>query len=533
MAEEVHAEETGDDHADHSARRNYRQALHVVGGTTSAVGIEILVDVARLLAHVVVELVAAELLRPALVDVGGEDLVGDLAEPVAVVEAQEQLERLAHALLELPHAVVVAHAQALDRDREAVREVEERALVEVDQHADLEELVPEGLRQVAAGIAVLGDHGERRPAYHVARVHAARRVFGVPEAVVTVTVLEIGEESAREGKRLRRAPLGREADARDVAAGERARLVEREEAHDGDALVLDLVVLELPPAEVRRHQGLEQALPMQRQRRLLDLAHQRDVLLAGAVVGRGDDPPLRVEELHLVGAVRRLPGLLPRGGIRASEAVHRLHRVGERQVARHDLESEQRDVHVIEEDEPQPRDLEFHRRRACPQGDPRARDVVAPEDVQARGRPGVGLAEAVQEALHVGKEVDELAVAELARVVVDEQVVLHRLPRTRVRAQHLPWMRKTARAAQPAQLQRPQQHVAELADGLVFRGGHGEAFLRVASAPVLPQKQNRGQTPSIPRGDSGSPRRRRAPGSRYPRPARDTRRAWPDRPPPP
>ena len=366
--------------------------------------------------------------------------------------------------------------------------------MEVDQHADLEELVAKGLHQVAAVIAVLGHHGECRAAHHVARVHAARGIVAVPETVVAVAVLEIGEEPRREGQRFRGAPPGRETDAREVTAAEGARLVERQEGHDRDALVLDLVVLQHAAPEVGRHERLQQVLPVQRQRCLLDLPHQRDVLLAIAEIRGGDEATLGIEELYLVRAMGRLAGVLPRGRIGPAEAVHRLHRVGQRQVARDDLEGEERDVHVVEKDEPHALHREIQRRRALPKDHARPGDVVTAKDVQARGRFCVGLAESVQEALHIGQEIDELAIAQLARIVIDQQVILHRLPRPGILRQRFPRMREAARAAQPPQLQRPQQHVAELADDLVFRGGHGEVFYGVASATLVPQNLNRGQT---------------------------------------
>jgi hypothetical protein len=84
--------------------------------------------------------------------------------------------------------------------------------------------------------------------------------------------------------------------------------------------------------------------------------------------------------------VRRLVRRFPRRRIRPPEAVDQLDGVLERQVGRRDLERHERDVDVVEEDEAQPRDLELDRLGILPQPHAHRRDVVAAENVQARGR---------------------------------------------------------------------------------------------------------------------------------------------------
>jgi hypothetical protein len=176
---------------------------------------------------------------------------------------------------------------------------------------------------------------------------------------------------------------------------------------------------------------------VQGERRLLDLAHQREVLVAIAIVGRGEEPPVRVEEFHLPRAMRGLARRLPRRRIGTAETVHGLDRVGERDVAAHDLQGEDRDVHVEEEDEAQALDGELDGRRILAQPQVHGGDVLALEHVQAGRRLRFRLADAVEEALHVRQEVDELAVAELARLVVHQQVVAHALPWTRLRGERI------------------------------------------------------------------------------------------------
>ena len=174
-------------------------------------------------------------------------LLRHLVEPVAVREAQEAGEAVADGALEAADAVGVGNVQVLQRLGQPVAEHQQRRLLEMRDQEQQEMLVAE-LRQHAAlgavveGRARVAHHHQRMAAAQVARV---RRGAGVgPEAVVAVALLEVGQLRLGKGQQRRRcrprARAGEQAQAHEVAARQRARLVQRQVGHDRHAVVLDL-----------------------------------------------------------------------------------------------------------------------------------------------------------------------------------------------------------------------------------------------------------------------------------------------------
>ena len=115
---------------------------------------------------------------------------------------------------------------------------------------------------------------------------------------------------------------------------------------------------------------------------------------------------------------------VPAGRVGAAEAVHQLLGQRQRQLVAGDLDVEQHDVHAVEEIQVDVHHLQRHRRVAGARLHAHRGDVVAAEDAHRRALAVLVVAAAraalaVEEALHVGQEGDELvvvALVELCRV---------------------------------------------------------------------------------------------------------------------
>ena len=224
-------------------------------------------------------------------------------------------------------------------------------------------------------------------------------------------------------------------------------------------------------------------VPVGRDARRAVFGHVGEEGLAALGVAARQHPAVGAEPGHLGGAVQGLAIGVPSPRVGAAEAVHQLLRLREWQVVGRHLHVEQHDVDAVEEVQVDMHHLERHRCVAGPRHDLHRGDVAAAEHPHRRAAGRVAAAAlaaslAIEEALHVGQEGDELVVvplleaARLALVLVDVFA-----PRRRVAqiAQQLPG--RTAFDGVVAhsggnQPQRPEQHLAQVAHqhGLGRRG---------------------------------------------------------------
>ena len=186
-------------------------------------------------------------------------------------------------------------------------------------------------------------------------------------------------------------------------------------------------------------------------------------------------------------AVQRLALRVPAAGVGAAEAIEELLRLRQAQVVGADFDVEQHHVDVEEEVQVDVHDLQRDRRVAGPRHDAHRRDVAAAEHAHRRVAAGslAGLAAlaavAVQEALHVGQEGDELVVVALVEAAAVAGVFVDLLaPRRCSPSRAAPARGRDARRrrARRHQAQRPQQGLAQVAHAWARRRG---SKLRFAS----------------------------------------------------
>ena len=179
------------------------------------------------------------------------------------------------------------------------------------------------------------------------------------------------------------------------------------------------------------------------------------------------------EKLHAGHAMQRLALCVPAGRVGAAEAVEQVLRLRQRQVAGADLHVQQHQVDVEEEVQVDMHDVQQQRHIARLRHQPHPGHVAPAEQAHRRaGGTGVALrsAIAVQEALHVGQEGDELVVVPLVEVLGIAGVFVHLL--APVRRQQLPGPRVRT-LGQRHQAQRPQQHLTQVPDLRAGGGGGG------------------------------------------------------------
>ena len=429
----------------------------------------------------------------------GLRLLGDLVEPVAVREAQEVLEVATHRALETLDRAGVVDRQLVERHHHAVGKHQQRRLLEMRDQEQQELLMPE-LRQHAAFEVDeerrlrAAHHHQRRAAAHVAGVR--RHAGAAPEAVVAVARLEIGQVFA--GIRQTRGQARRQADSRrrfgadglhvgrrhdtlaghqpqahEVGAAQLARVVERQVGGHRHAVELDLAVAQRAgQIGLIGHQRFEQPAPVRRQPRR---AVRGDVGQEGiALVRVGARQHLAlVADPHRVGRAMQAAALgVPAGRITAAEAVQHLLRHRQRQVAGADLDVERDDVDVVEEIQVDVLDLQLDRLGRFGQLQAHTRHVVAAQHVHRRGPAGAPAgaplgALAVQKALHIRQEGDELVVVALVEVFgVAGVLVDHLAPRAAGHGvqQVLPGPQRVGHALAGHELQGPEQALAKLAD---------------------------------------------------------------------
>ena len=154
--------------------------------------------------------------------------------PVAVREAQEDLETLPDRAFETLHRIGIADFEAFERMHELIRHHQQRCLLKVRDHEQQKMLVSE-LRE-HAGIGVreerpvrVAHHRQTVAATQVTRVAAVAAVaaFG-PVAVVTILFFEIGNVVRGVGQVVV-ACAGNEPEPHEVIARQRARVVHAEE----------------------------------------------------------------------------------------------------------------------------------------------------------------------------------------------------------------------------------------------------------------------------------------------------------------
>ena len=391
-------------------------------------------------------------------------------------EAQEALEAGADPALEAAHARRVGDVQALERFDQALGEHQQRCLLEVRDQEQQEVLVAE-LRQHAA--LAVGEVGRARVADHHQRVAAAqvagpgRRATGGPEAVVAVTALEVVQMRCGVGQRARARILhlvlivgvGRprasdQAEAHEIIARERTRIIDREEGGQRHAVVFDLPVAQHAALlRVGARQRLHQPRPVRgnaRRAMAADVGHERGALVR---IRLRQHAAVAADPFGGRQAVQRAAVGVPARRVGAPGAVHQLLHLRQRHVVAGDLDVQDHHIDVEEEVQMHMHHVEHHRRVALARGDAHRGDVAAPEHAHRRAGIGVRIVAsqatlAVQKLLHVGQEGDELGVVALLEDAARQLgIVLELAPRAGLAhvAQDLPRPLLRARAPRDRQ----------------------------------------------------------------------------------
>ena len=250
--EQVHAEPASHDIEYQSQHGDDRQAHHRFGLSSDLVAVEVLGHVQDLVAYLVVQHVGSEVTRPQPVQIACQCLVGNLVEPIAVREAQEDFLDVADAALERPYRFDVADVHLRHRDHESIAQHQQRRLLKMRNQAEQEVLVPELAQHptllIDAELVVgVDDHRERVAAAHEARIRpvvGAARLLPVP--VVAVAGLEIAQEAFRVRQRPRFTRPGHQSQPHEVTARQLRLVAEREIAHHRHPLVFDFAVAQGP-----------------------------------------------------------------------------------------------------------------------------------------------------------------------------------------------------------------------------------------------------------------------------------------------
>ena len=113
-----------------------------------------------LLAQLLVEPLGAEVPRPHFEQVARQSLLGDIREPVAVGEAQENLQRGADVAAEARDGLLLVDLETRHGADDAVGHHQHRRLVQMGEHAEQFELVPELRVEAALRVGENGFGGE-------------------------------------------------------------------------------------------------------------------------------------------------------------------------------------------------------------------------------------------------------------------------------------------------------------------------------------------------------------------------------------
>ena len=192
-------------------------------------------------------------------------------------------------------------------------------------------------------------------------------------------------------RRVAAAGASDEAQADEIGAGQRARVVERQIGHQRHPVVLDLAIAQ-PPVVARGvgHHRLEQEGPVRRDARRAVLADVGEEGLALLRVGAHPHLAVGAQPLDARHAVQRPALRVPARRVAAAEAVQHLVRLREREVVGADLDVEQHHVDVEEEVEVDVDDRERDRRVAAARGHAHRSDVTAAEHAHRRAAVAVG-----------------------------------------------------------------------------------------------------------------------------------------------
>jgi hypothetical protein len=180
------------------------------------------------------------------------------------------------------------------------------------------------------------------------------------------------------------------------------------------------VILDLPVAHrtllvrVVQNQRPQQELPVRRDARGTEAADESQVLAALLVVRGGQDPAVGGEPFAAPQAVAAAAIVVPVRRIGAAETVERVLYLSQVEIVGGDLDDEDDDVDVVEEVQVEVNDVEAQRRslslkliRTCATSSRRKTRIGDPP---CCGLPSSPPPFAVEKALHVGQEGDELAV---------------------------------------------------------------------------------------------------------------------------
>ena len=161
------------------------------------------------------------------------------------------------------------------------------------------------------------------PAAQVTRARAVRTL--VPEPVVAVALLEVGDVALGVGQRLVDARRGDQSQAHEVVARQALGIVHSQVGHQWHAVVLEQSVADRAVViGVVEHQRPQQERPVRRDPRRPVAADERQELLALRARRRWRAPCRRPQATRPVHAVQALAVVLPGGGVSASETVQRV-----------------------------------------------------------------------------------------------------------------------------------------------------------------------------------------------------------------
>ena len=317
------------------------------------------------------------------------------------------------------------------------------------------------------------DYYQRVPAAHVARARTAGTLL--PEAVVAITLLEVGDVAVRVGQGTVRAGRRDQPQSHEVVPRQGFRVVDRQVGHQRHAVVLEQPVADRAFAiGMLEHQRLQQERPVRRYARRPVLADERQKLLALRRVGCREHGPIGRQPLDLVHAVQALTVVFPGRGVGAGEPVKRVFRFVQGEVLAEHLDVQQHDVDVVEEVQVDMSNGQRDRHATGAGREPHRRDVIASEHAHRRAA-GVRAARrlvalrttfAVEEPLHVRQERRELVVMAFLEVAgVASEFVRHLVPRisgSRLLEQFPVPLDLRPLTANRHQLQRPEHDLPEL-----------------------------------------------------------------------
>src|SRR6186713_1114235 len=224
---------------------------------------------------------------------------------------------------------------------------------------------------------------------HDARVAPEMKAAPLPEAVLAVALLKIGQGTFGVRKAVRLTWAGYECQPHEVAACECRWIIQGKVGHEWHPVVFQLPESQYSRlARIFQAHWLQQVGPVLGDRRAAELPDKLQVLRAILEVGNGKHFTGVPQPLDLVRTTVCLGLWRPERGIGTAEAKQQVLRIPDRQVVRVHFKGHDGDVRIQEEVEVDFPHLQDNRRAPRCQRDANARNVVALKGIDARVATG-------------------------------------------------------------------------------------------------------------------------------------------------